>query len=504
MIIQCEQCNTKFRLDDSKVKDKGVKVRCAKCKHVFTVKKDQPDTEAQPDFGTMFDQAASLGQDEPSDAGEETLALFSPTEESPVPEPEPSPAFDSSIFGLDDDSKSTISMNTLPPDLPENEPAPVSAPSDDDFSLSSLEDDQGFALEQEQTKTDAGELDFSGFDFGDTAEDADKTVVAAAPAPDFGEMTMVRPQTPAAAEQEESDSFDFGGEDMFGDVVAESTPEEPSEPIKFDFQMDEFADSMGVDVDTGETGKSEQAGTMSEEPFSLGEIDFGDELSSVAVQQVHPDELKPGQELLFAPLAEAQQKPASVELDTLTQAAQDELPPLSISSRRKQSPLYTGIIAAIAVVVVAVLAFFGYSMFSEEKGKAAADAGRITVRAVDAFFVKNKGIGDLLVITGEAVNEFAKPRAAIQIKGMVYDANDKVMASKTAYCGNPLTKEQLATMPLDKIDAAMTNQFGDSLANMEVAPGKSIPFVIVIAKPPAEGKDYGVEPAGSTVATGKQ
>jgi len=66
-----------------------------------------------------------------------------------------------------------------------------------------------------------------------------------------------------------------------------------------------------------------------------------------------------------------------------------------------------------------------------------------------------------------------------------------------------LTKEQLVTLPADKIEAAMANQFGDSLANMEVAVGKAIPFVIVISKPPAEAKDYGVEPAGSTVATGK-
>jgi hypothetical protein len=107
------------------------------------------------------------------------------------------------------------------------------------------------------------------------------------------------------------------------------------------------------------------------------------------------------------------------------------------------------------------------------------------------------------VISGEAVNEFSKPRAAIQIKGMVYGANGEVLASKNAFCGNPLTEEQLSTLSLDKIEAAMANQFGDSLANMEVAPGKAIPFVIVIAKPPAGAKDYGVEPAGSTVATGK-
>jgi hypothetical protein len=59
-------------------------------------------------------------------------------------------------------------------------------------------------------------------------------------------------------------------------------------------------------------------------------------------------------------------------------------------------------------------------------------------------------------------------------------------------------------MPLDKIEAAMANQFGDSLDNLGVQPGKAIPFAIVIANPPASAKEFGVEPAGSTVATGKQ
>ena len=37
MIVQCKNCNTKFRLSDEKVKGKAVKVRCSKCKEVFTV-----------------------------------------------------------------------------------------------------------------------------------------------------------------------------------------------------------------------------------------------------------------------------------------------------------------------------------------------------------------------------------------------------------------------------------------------------------------------------------
>ena len=61
MIIQCEQCRTKFKLDDAKVKDKGVKVRCAKCRNVFTVTRDQ-QSATQPDFAAVLEQHGDMPQ----------------------------------------------------------------------------------------------------------------------------------------------------------------------------------------------------------------------------------------------------------------------------------------------------------------------------------------------------------------------------------------------------------------------------------------------------------
>lgn len=37
MIIQCEKCGTKFKLDESHLKKEGSKVRCSLCKHIFLV-----------------------------------------------------------------------------------------------------------------------------------------------------------------------------------------------------------------------------------------------------------------------------------------------------------------------------------------------------------------------------------------------------------------------------------------------------------------------------------
>jgi predicted Zn finger-like uncharacterized protein len=498
MIIQCEQCRTKFKLDDSKVPDKGVKVRCAKCRYVFTVVREQSEEESRTDFDsilatTVSSEHSAAYETSSLELPEETYAIELdastpvPAEESEEVEHEDMTA--SEPFEIQEEPEETVSIDT----------------GSSEFGLFSAEEERLLPLAKSETPDSINDVDFGEFDFG-TEEEEDTLSGTVTQSFDFGDAQKNQ-EPEAESHREEFSGLDFSGDDMFGEVVP-SAPEESADAVSFDFGMDDFASSMGVENSaTGQKNSFTMADASSDTPFSLDEIDFGDELTSVGVQHVSPEELKPSQELLFAPLAEAQQaKPASptssAPWDTVK--PNEEQPPLSIASRRKQSPLFSGLVAILGIVIVGVVAYFGYSMFAGGKANVAQESGRISILEVDATFVKNKLTGDLLVITGEAVNDFNKPRAAIQVKGLVYGANGEVLSSKNAFCGNPLTGEQLATMSLDKIETAMANQFGDSLANMEVAPGKSIPFVIVIAKPPAGAKDYGVEPAGSTVATGKQ
>jgi hypothetical protein len=355
---------------------------------------------------------------------------------------------------------------------------------------------------------DGGEVDFSSFDFGDSAPEPDSTAPSTLSVDDFTPPVFEPP--PAAPRKVAQQGLDFSDDDMFGAVV-QSAPEPSSGTITFDFEGDSFAESMEMSGHDsgGKGGTSFSLDSPGDAPFSLGEIDFGDELTSVAVQQVNPDDLKPSHEILFAPLAEAREKSADDELrrsflDENAAGDQQELPPLSIASRRKQSPLFGVLISVVALLVIAVLGYYGYSSFSASKGTAALEKGRISVRAVKAAFIENDQAGELLVISGEALNEFPNSRAALQVTVTVFDAAGQSVATKTAYGGNPLTDEQLESMPLDKIDATMTNQFGDSLANMEVAPGTAIPFLVVLANLPKGAKDFVVQSAGSTVATGKQ
>lgn len=490
MIIQCEQCRTKFKLDDSKVADKSIKVRCARCKHVFSVARIQGESEDRASFthnAPVFQIEEDL--EGTAESAMEAAPAFEPDIQQEVETSGHSDLLDSFSFATDDE-----------PSAPE--PAPPSA-DESDFSFPSV--DSPVSHDQVETQKDPDDLDFGAFDFGDDSGEAEESALAA-PALDFGDKGAKPPK-------EGFSGLDFSGDDMFGAVASTTPEEEPAESISFDMGMDGFANSMGVeDRAIGQGTSLTGQDSATENPFSLDDIDFGDELTSVAVQQVSTEELKPSQELLFAPLAATQAKPAfGIDAGTFDTtpavSAQEELPPLSISSRRKESPRINGMLVFMGVIIAGLVIFYGtwgYMMLTEDKGKVAQETGRVTVRSVEASFIKNKKAGDLLVISGEAVNEYNKPRAAIQIKGLVFGANGEEVSSKTAFCGNPLTEEQLATMTMEQLEAAMANQFGDSLANMEVAPGAAIPFVIVLPKPPAGATDYGVEPVGSTVATVKQ
>ena len=46
MIIQCEHCETRFRLDESRLPPQGGRVRCSRCKTAFFVRHPEVEAEA--------------------------------------------------------------------------------------------------------------------------------------------------------------------------------------------------------------------------------------------------------------------------------------------------------------------------------------------------------------------------------------------------------------------------------------------------------------------------
>src|SRR5438270_10212000 len=58
VVVQCPNCQSKFRIADDKVTDRGVRVRCTSCKNVFQVKKPGAAGAEAPGPGNTMEMSA--------------------------------------------------------------------------------------------------------------------------------------------------------------------------------------------------------------------------------------------------------------------------------------------------------------------------------------------------------------------------------------------------------------------------------------------------------------
>jgi len=402
MIIQCEKCKTRFRLDDSKVSEAGVRVRCSRCSHTFVVTRDVP--EEDQDFDSIL-----LGLGDAPNEPERTA--------EPPEEPE-SPA-EQALSAWADTPATEQEENEQPAEAEEPGPA----------------DDAELRQEESEAGDPFAEL------FGKGGE-----------APHF--------EKPSDSAEEAEDIF------------AEEPEKEEPQPA----------------VDTAASDASPDTGSDDDELPS--------EIEEMAPRSGEPDRVDVVQPDLHGsvrwPVADGDEEAAG----------EDELPPLSISSRRKGARLLP---VLLGILLVLILAAVGYIFMNGNAGgplgalsarvKQLVGAGEKTpaaaVRSLEGEFVSNREAGELFVMRGEVVNNSGKPVASLRVKGTVYGANGVSLAERTVFCGNTLSREQLAFQPYSSMERLMGRQFGDTLVNLEVLPGKAVPFLIVFRNLPKGASDFG-------------
>ncbi|MDG2334167.1 MAG: zinc-ribbon domain-containing protein [Myxococcota bacterium] len=83
MIVTCQNCETRFQLDDSRVPEDGVRVRCSACEHVFQVDAPSASAPSAPEQERV--EIPSAGEDDFSDLGAEFLGGADEVEADPPP-----------------------------------------------------------------------------------------------------------------------------------------------------------------------------------------------------------------------------------------------------------------------------------------------------------------------------------------------------------------------------------------------------------------------------------
>jgi len=421
---------------------------------------------------------------------------FSSEEPEPVQEKSAAPALDFGEFEF-------AAEPTAPPEAPA---APAGA-GGVDFGEFSFDEEPAAVTEEKAPIASEDGLDFGSFSFTEEPPVLKEEEPSAKEEASLGEFSF--DEEPAVPQQSPDFAFpavpelpevpaEEPGSFSFSDALLSNEPKAAPAAGGFEFDDFSFAPAAAKPAEAPEapvaSARSEAAPASGAEP---------------AAAPVPPRQpaVQPEEDFDLGPVPT--KVPDHFELD------EESLPPLSISSRRKGRSVLTVSIVAISILVIVVLS--GAGLYLLQGGPAAFDKvglgfvanwfgmespeeGRITIRNAQAAFYQNKEAGELFVVTGEAVNSFRKARASIHVRVSLYDKKGAVLVQKTAYCGNRLTNDQLASLPMSKIESIMNNQFGDSLSNMGVKPGGAIGFVVALANVPKEAADFGVEVIGSTVA----
>ena len=123
--------------------------------------------------------------------------------------------------------------------------------------------------------------------------------------------------------------------------------------------------------------------------------------------------------------------------------------------------------------------------------------GSIAVTEINGKYIQNEASGTLFVIEGKIRNDYTSNRSAIAVRGILYDTAGSPVNKHKVYCGNSIDDKTLRTEKFEAIQQRGTNEFGDSLSNLDVAPGASLPFTIVFSNLPENLSEYNVEPADS-------
>jgi predicted Zn finger-like uncharacterized protein len=534
MVIECTECHTRFKLADDKVKPGGTKVRCSKCKHIFTVMPPAPTPpqEEEIDFGGFnmerlpepgteqavtppaeFSASTAGGEDSAAIATAPPLADQSRSEESVTAGDEGTRQTDEFTFGTaaESDASERSSGQWTEEDIPFDDEQTTAE--DDQFTFGDeaekLSDEPANDLKTEDT-----------FSFGDEEAESDEFT--------FGE---------ADKEQPESDNFSLEGSEDFPFGEDQDTGEEDSAPEEFSFETAATTGSVEFDFDEGEPG-SETGAAFSWEAEKDEISDEGFDFDESAKPSTEIDEFdfsgitfgeeEPPQALSVAEEerpAQVQAQPDVISVDAPPhhrELAAERTPPvgmpepgkmpLPITPRRK-SPIQ-GVMLIIGLLLLAMIggAIYFYwqggipeltNLVDRLTGQTAAPQvkGQIRLEGLSSFYVKNGEVGQILVIQGQAVNDFPEARSSLAVKGVLFNKEGKALLQQTVFCGNPLTQDALMKLPYAKIEESMNNPFGESLSNLNVGPGKALPFTIVFRNLPADIAEFTIEAVDSKPAS---
>ena len=462
MIIECKACHARFRLDESKIKGRGARVKCRKCGEQIVVLKEAgsaPPPESGAREGTL-DLGSALRETPP-----DNLIHFPKT---PVRPAEPTETAGKDEVDL---AFEQLLERSGAPEEPKFEP-PAEVPGFEppaELSFEPPPEEPKFEPPAEEPVVEPS-AEFTFESPAEAAADAEKGFApdAAQEPPPFDLATEVEGAVPSLKEEEPPPDF---GKDAdislaIGPAPSGAEPDLPLESSAFTESKEAFPPPPPEEIAVEGNATPPAAAREAEVPPFREE-----EPAEPAAQELPPE-------------------PAE--------------PPAAPSPARAPA----GRIALLALVV-ALFGAAGYLGFTESGrrllgsvsprlaafvgGGAAKTASRYEVKNVIGYYDSGVASGKILVIKGQVTNLASVPKSGIRIVASLLDNTGKVLTEQAVYAGNLLPGATLKSESRADLEKTLANPLGEHLMNMDVPAGKTIPFMVLFFDAPEEIDSYKLE-----------
>jgi predicted Zn finger-like uncharacterized protein len=505
MIVKCEQCQTRFKIPDDKVTDKGVKVRCTKCSHTFRVTRDmaQPATAAAP--AASADPFARFGAvpSDPADAEVTRPGVFAlgveATRNPDVPGKRAAPAAVPFDFGSLSPPTGVNSAPTVPA-VPAY--VPPSAPASSPFDFAAIAKPAAVA-----PAAAPAAFDFSNF---------------AAPTQPLAPLPQVRPNAaPAAppldfaqmappAQPSGAGAFDMGGFPPFG----ESGPPMDAGAAPYPGGMSDAAPPFpggmpnaspfpgaGAAAADGFFGGGEEAPAAS----------AADGAAARAMFDMPPQEPAPSS-LLDLPAPEPEAPPAR-NIERVTLSRPEAPPPQVVQPPPPDEPArrrtVVGIVVNVAIAAVLVLGLVVVGSAYLNEGKFSTDALSLenlrNTFAPSVDFVANDVSNGLyetragrsvFFVRGDVMNRSEVPVKVVVKAEIVEDG--KMVRAGESWAGEPATPEEMFLIDSSEALEALNRKV--EKRSLVVPAGAAASFVVPFTEYPPDLKDFRVRVSARAVA----
>lgn len=444
MFIQCQHCQATYKIDEQKIPDQNAFVRCAKCNTPISLnKQDQSDLSKKKPLKIVncsnCNTRYSIPQDKINDS---TISVrcgkCSHVFEVSADEPEPD--------GFDDPQDESTEM--FDPEID------TSQLPDDDLGLDNI------SIPQEN------EIEVDGlFDNVDIEEEEEEGETFSAP----------------------DELFDFEDPELEEDDPLDSEPKGPTEAYlnSIDLSSDQMIEDSDLELEEissdekynlflkpKSTYQSNQGAAKQLENGDDGWPDIHDETESLDMDSEISD---------FIELDDLEGLPDSAGYD-----ADDPLELQEISSKPGSNRF---LIVTLLIILFAIFAVAGWFYVQTEPAQIAQlpeiehfdKQSRLKLtEPLRGRLVTNSSSGTkIFILEGEIRNNYPQDTVIswIEVKGVLFDNNKRVLSESTVNAGNILETEKLPTATGEELN--IMRQSMNLKQNLELNAGEVVPFQIL-------------------------